>query len=154
MQDLLARRVHNIEVEILAEVLALPERQCSCMFLIIAIRNEGVSYTQSARHVADQRRKKFAPCCGCSADHNRAERLFGKVSVCNVADESDYAGDLAFAIAVRSEGARLPNVVALRRVLRNQSVSHVYDFPLKRPIESSLYATRNKSRKNLGCHSA
>src|SRR5436309_164128 len=122
MQDLLARRVRNIEVEILAEVLTLPKRQCFCVLLIIAVGDEGVADSKSARHVPDQRRKKIAPSSRSGANNNRAERLFGKMPVGNVADESNHADNVALAIAVGSEGARLPNIVALGGVLRDESV--------------------------------
>src|SRR3954453_12675931 len=116
VQHLLAGSLGNVEFKVLSELVAFPEGQSFGSLLVVAIGDKGVARSQCFGHVACQRGEEFIASGGCSSNYNRAKGVFCDVSVSDVANEPDHADNFAASIAMRSKRARLPDVMAIRRM--------------------------------------
>src|SRR5215469_11072085 len=149
MQDLLAGCIGDIELEILAEALAIPESQSFRAFLIVAVSDKRKPHAQSIRHVPDKRWKEIAASGRSRSNHNRAEGFFSKVSVGNVAYQTDHPDNVAFGITMRSKRARFPNIAAVRRVLGNHRIRNLNDLASNRSLQRGFDSTGHEARKDF-----
>src|SRR5678816_1863744 len=70
-----------------------------------------------------------------SANHNRSERFFCKVTVGDVMHQTDDTDNVFVCVEVWRKCARLPHIPPFSGMLRNQHIGDLYNFPGKRAFQ-------------------
>src|SRR5581483_3618447 len=139
----------DIKLEIVAKLVAVPERYGFRVFAVIAFGDKRATYSQRGCHVADQGRKKIASRGGSRSNDNCAKRLLSNMPFGVVIHQADHPDDFSFRIVVRSEGAGFPNVFSIGRMLGNEQLGDLYDLSRKRPLEQFFNPARPQAREDL-----
>src|SRR5215471_5930450 len=134
VQHLLAGSVGDVELKVFSGLISLPEGQGLGSLLIVAVSDERIPRTKGTRHVACQRRKEFVSSRRSRSNHNGTKRIFSDVAVRDITNQSDHTHDFAAGIEVRSESARLPNIMAVGSMCWNQSVRDLHNLACKRTL--------------------
>src|SRR5215469_280070 len=86
-----AGRSGDVELPRGAEFFAVPKSQPFCMDAILASGSIRIARAQSGCQAANQYRKEIGARGRCRAFNDRTESLFGKVPLCHVVDQANYA---------------------------------------------------------------
>src|SRR5271155_5187177 len=149
LQNLHARRIRDIKLKVLPQLIGIPEGKRLRALLIVARCNKGITKAKCRCHVAHQRREEIiSGYCG-GAHDNRSERLFGAVTFGDIAHQTNDPDNAALCVTVGSEATRFPNILAFGRMLRNQSIRNLNDFSLQCSFQSRFNAAGNKARENV-----
>src|SRR5215467_5099378 len=74
------------------------------------------------------------------------------MAISYIKNECNDSDNISFGVVLRSKGARLPYVLPVRGMIRNQKVGNFDDFPRQRAFYDVLDAARAQPRKNFRCN--